>query len=98
MVHRLNHQWLAQLGLESVLGCFSLRLSRIKRSQVMSIVKFSPTALNFGYDFALLVHFLRHQVKQGETSNTVTARPKAACPCVLFINFKKAEKWSIAMY
>ena len=24
----------------------------------MSMVKFSPTALNFGYDFLLLVHFL----------------------------------------
>ena len=26
-------------------------------SQVMSIVEFSPTALNFGYDFVLLVQF-----------------------------------------
>ena len=33
-----------------------LRLSRIKRSQVMSMVKFGPTTLNFGYDFVLLVH------------------------------------------
>ena len=65
MVHRLNRQWLAQLGLESVLGCFSLRLSRIKRSQVMSMVKFSPTALNFGYDFALLVHFFETPGKAG---------------------------------
>ena len=40
---------------------FLLRLSRIKRSQVMSMVKFSPTALNFGYDFVLL-HFLGHPV------------------------------------
>ena len=31
-------------------GRFLLRLSRIKRLQVMSMVKFSPTALNFGYD------------------------------------------------
>ena len=35
---------------------FLLRLSRIKRSQVMSMVKFGPTTLNFGYDFVLLVH------------------------------------------
>ena len=28
----------------------------------MSIVKFSPIALNFGYDFVLLVHFLGHPV------------------------------------
>ena len=33
-----------------------LRLNRIKRPQVMFMVKFSPTALNFGYDFVLLVH------------------------------------------
>ena len=26
----------------------------------MSMVKFSPTAINFGYDFLLLVHFLEH--------------------------------------
>ena len=55
MVHRLNRQWLAQLGLESVLGCFSLRLSRIKRSQVMSMGKFGPTAPNF---FGLRQHLL----------------------------------------
>ena len=28
----------------------------------MFMVKFSPTALNFGYDFVLLVHFLGHPV------------------------------------
>ena len=50
----INH-----LGLEKVFGCFLLRirLSRIKRPQVMSMVKFSPTAFKFGYDFAALVHF-----------------------------------------
>ena len=26
----------------------------------MSMVKYSPTALNFGYDFVLVVHFLGH--------------------------------------
>ena len=41
---------------------FRLRLSRIKCSQVMSMVKFSPTALNLGYDFVLLVNFLEHPV------------------------------------
>ena len=35
------------------LGRFFLRLSRIKHPQVMSMVKFSSTALNFGYDFVL---------------------------------------------
>ena len=29
----------------------------------MSMVKFSPTALNFGYDLVLLVHFLGHPVE-----------------------------------
>ena len=38
-------------------GHFLLRLSRIKRPQVMSMPKFSPTALNVDYDFVLLVHF-----------------------------------------
>ena len=28
----------------------------------MFIVKYSPTELNFGYDFVLLVHFLGHPV------------------------------------
>ena len=34
-----------------------LRLSLIKPSKVMFLVKSSPTALNIGYDFVLLVHF-----------------------------------------
>ena len=45
-----------------VFVCFLLRLSRIKRPQVTSMVKFSPTALNFGYDFVLSRHFLAHPV------------------------------------
>ena len=58
MVHRLNYQWLASFGPGKCLfGRFFLRLSMIKRYQVMSMVKFSPIALNFGYDFVLLVHF-----------------------------------------
>ena len=32
------------------------------RPQVMSMVKFSPIALNFGYDFDLFKHFLGHSV------------------------------------
>ena len=40
---------------------FLLRLSLIKPSQVMTMVRFSPTALNFGY-FVLLVIFLGHPV------------------------------------
>ena len=36
---------------------FLLRLSWIKRSKVRSMVKLSPTALIFGFDFILLVHF-----------------------------------------
>ena len=43
-------------------GRFLLRQSLIKPSQVMFMVKFSPTALNFGYDFVLLVYFLGHPV------------------------------------
>ena len=41
---------------------FLLRLSRIKPSQVMYVVKFGTTVLNVGYDFSLLVHFLGHRV------------------------------------
>ena len=63
MVHRLNHQWLAPLGPGTRFFCrFLLRLGRIKRSQVMSMVEFCPIALNFGYDFVLLVHFLGQPV------------------------------------
>ena len=29
----------------------------------MSMVKYSPTALNFGYDFVLVVHFFGHPVE-----------------------------------
>ena len=57
-LHRLNHQWLAPLGPgKCFFGRFLLRLGRIKSSQVMSMVKFGPEALNFGYDFVILVHF-----------------------------------------
>ena len=38
---------------------FLTKTSRIKRSQVMSMVKFSPKAFNFGYEFVLLVIFFR---------------------------------------
>ena len=38
-------------------GRFLLRLSLIKPSQVVFMIEFSPRALNFGYDFVLLVHF-----------------------------------------
>ena len=40
-------------------GRILLRLSRTMRPQVMSMVKFSPITLNFGYDFVLLVHLFR---------------------------------------
>ena len=58
-VHWLNHHLPAPYVSENwFFGRFLLRLSRINLPQVMSIVKFSPIALNFGYDFVLLVHFL----------------------------------------
>ena len=54
----LNHHLLAPLvSGDWLFGHFLLWLSRIKRTQVMSMVKFSPIALNFGYDFVLLVYF-----------------------------------------
>ena len=43
--------------LATFFGRFLLRLSLIKSSQVMFMVKYSLTPLNFGYDFVLLVHF-----------------------------------------
>ena len=43
------------LGLKT--ETFLTKTSRIKRSQVMSMVKFSPKAFNFGYEFVLLVIF-----------------------------------------
>ena len=64
MVHRLNYQWLAPFGPGKCLfGRFFLRLSMIKRYQVMSMVKFSPIALNFGFGFVLLVHFFGYPVE-----------------------------------
>ena len=60
----LHHQWLAPLGPGKCFFCrFLLRLSRIKPPQVMSMAKFGPTALHFGYDFVLLMHFLGHPVQ-----------------------------------
>ena len=44
------------LGLENVFGrLIILRLCRIKCSPAMCLVKFSPTALNFVYDFFFLL-------------------------------------------
>ena len=43
-------------------GRFLPRLSLMKPSQVIFMIKFSPTALNFGYDFVLFLHFLGHPV------------------------------------
>ena len=40
----------------------TIRISLIKPSQVMFMVKFSPAALSFVYDFVLLVLFLGHPV------------------------------------
>ena len=34
------------------------KINRIKCPQIMSMVKFSPTALNIGYDFVLSIIFL----------------------------------------
>ena len=57
-VHWLNHHLPAPLvSGEWFFGRFLLRLSKIKRPQVMSMVKFSPITLNFRYDFVLFVIF-----------------------------------------
>ena len=57
-VHLLNHKLPAPLvSRNEFFGRFLLKLSLIKPSQVMYMVKFSPTALNFGYDFVLIVDF-----------------------------------------
>ena len=64
-VHWLNHHLPATLmSGDRFFGRFLLRLGRIKLSQAMSMVKFSPIALKFGYGFALLVHFLGHPLCQ----------------------------------
>ena len=43
-------------------GRVLLRLSRIKRYQVILMGKFGPTALNFGYDIFILITFSWHSV------------------------------------
>ena len=49
-VHWLNHQWPTPLvSGNRFIGRFSLKLSQIKPSQVMYMVKFGPTVLNFSY-------------------------------------------------
>ena len=64
-VHRLNHHLPAPLvSGDCFFGHFLIRLSRIKRPQIMSMIKFSPIALNFGYDFVLSIHFLGHPVDE----------------------------------
>ena len=57
-------------------GHFSKKPGRIKRSQVMSMVKFSLIVFNFGYDFVPLVHFLGHPVAGKSASNSGNARKK----------------------
>ena len=59
-----SHSALAQSQVSStpcvwklIFGRFVLRLCLFKPSQVIFMIKFSPTALSFGYDFVLLVHF-----------------------------------------
>ena len=62
-VHWLNYEKPAPLvSGNKFFGRFLLRLSMIKSFQVMFMVKFSPTPLNFGYDFVLSVHFLGYPV------------------------------------
>ena len=51
IVHRLNHQWLEPLRPKK-------KTKQDQAPKVMSMVKFCPTALNFGYDFVLSVHFI----------------------------------------
>ena len=61
-----------------------LSLSVIKPSQVVFMVKFSPTALNFGYDFVLLVHFLGHPlsiIKVHQLNGGTTECPIAPAAC-----------------
>ena len=66
-VHPLNHQYPSHpdsdelLSANDFFGRFLVRLlSKIKRSQVMSIGHFGPPALNFGYDFWALATFWSH--------------------------------------
>ena len=42
---------------QSIFGSFLLRLSRIKPSQVVYMVKFGSTVLNFAYDFFFISKF-----------------------------------------
>ena len=59
-------QTMCPLGPKNVWSCTILRSTQKACTgfpkKVMSMVKFSPTALNFGYDFFLLVTFLGHPV------------------------------------
>ena len=52
--HRRNHQGLAW---KLFFWSFLTKTKQDQVPQVMSMVRFSPTALNFDYDFVLLVHF-----------------------------------------
>ena len=75
-VHWLNHHLPAPLvSGDWFFGRFLLRLSRIKRPQVMSIVQFIAIALNFD-DFVLLVHFLGHPVLTKLWTSECTGCPK----------------------
>ena len=55
----------------------------------MLMVKFSPRALNFGYDFLLLVYFLGHPVEYDHEANNYMP-----CEVGIFdhIQIKKAVK------
>ena len=57
-------------------GRFLLRLSLIKPSLAMSMVKFIHRSFNFGYDFVLLVHFFWDTVQISTSGSAVLEIPK----------------------
>ena len=74
---------------KSFFGHLELRLGRIKPSQVMCMVKFGPTVLNFGYDFFLLVPFFGTPCIYKQLSilidDSVTWRSKLPDFCVFLV-------------
>ena len=96
-VHWFNHHSPAPLvSGDWFFGRFLLRLSRIKRPQVISMVKFSSIALNLGYDFVLLVHFLRHSVLDFYHTYWYNATMCVVLHCIFaIVNIKKRKVWTL---
>ena len=92
-MHRLNHHQPAPpVSGKMFFGCFLLTLSKIKRSQVMFMRKFGPTALNFGQDICVSYFIL------GQPEKKRFALFSQSSLCYSFLRCSYCSCWRSASY